>query len=161
MEGERIARLGLRVNPHDAGLLNNLTFSLVEQGKPAEAKEVIRAIPLQHAPEQAKTCVLATQGLIEYRLGKPAKGKALYQEALSKATKLKLPPLKARALLYLSREEAFAGDPTFEATLKDALREISKLNNPELQHLAAIVKNSIQNHLVQTAMQEPHAKAAG
>lgn len=159
-EGDRIARLGLRVNPHDPGLLNNLAFSLVGQGKPTEAKEAIREVPFEHAPEHSKICLLATRGLIEYRLGRPAEGKKLYQEAISKAAKLNLAPLKARALLYLGREEALSGQPNFEATLRDSLREISRLNNLELQHLAAIVKTTIQQHLVRTAMQQTDASEA-
>jgi tetratricopeptide (TPR) repeat protein len=155
-EGERIARLGLRVNPHDPGLLNNLAFSLVGQGKPTEAKEAIREVPFEHAPEHAKICLLATRGLIEYRLGRPAEGKQLYQEAISKAAKLNLVPLKARAMLYLAREEALSTQANFEAVLKDAIREISRINNPELHHLSAMIENAIQQHLVRTAIQESH-----
>jgi tetratricopeptide (TPR) repeat protein len=159
-EGERIARLGLRVNPHDPGLLNNLAFSLVGQGKPTEAKEAIRDVPFEHAPQHSKICLLATKGLIEYRLGRPAEGRKLYQEAISRAAKLNLIPLKARALLYLAREEALATQANFDAVLKDAIREISRINNLELHHLAATIKSTIEQHLVRTAMQESHNNEA-
>jgi tetratricopeptide (TPR) repeat protein len=159
-EGERIARLGLRVNPNDPGLLNNLAFSLVGEGKPAEAKEAISEVPFERAPDHSKICLLATKGLIEYRLGKPAAGRKLYQEAIAKAAKLKLAALKARALLYLAREEALSGQPHFDAVLKDAIQEISKINNPELHHLAALTKNNIQQHLIRTAVQEAHPTKA-
>lgn len=153
-EGERIARRGLSVNPNEPGLLNNLAFSLVGQGKPKEAKDAIDDINLKAAPEHLQVCLLATRGLIAYRMGSPAEGKLLYQEAIASAAKLNLAPLKARALLYLAREEALASQPSFDAVLTDALREVAKINHPELQHLAAIVKTSIQQHLVRTAMQE-------
>jgi Tfp pilus assembly protein PilF len=160
-EGARIARLGLRVNPRDPGLLNNLAFSLVGQGKPAEAKEAIRDAPFEHAPQHSKICLVATKGLIEYRLGRPAEGKKLYQEAISQAAKLKLAPLKARALLYLAREEALSNQPNFDAVLKDAIREISRTRNLELHHLARTIKSIIQQHLVRTAMQQSHKNEAG
>jgi tetratricopeptide (TPR) repeat protein len=151
-EGERIARLGLRVNPHDPGLLNNLAFSIVCLGRPIEAKEVISGISIEHGPEQSKICLLATRGLIEYRLERPSEGKKLYQEAISKASKLSLAPLKARALLYFAREEALADQPDFGSLLDDAIREVSRVRNPGLRQLVTAITTAIQQHRVRGNM---------
>ena len=144
-EGERIARDGIRTNPGHAGLLNSIAFCLASQGKPDEAKKIIQEVKIDESPLIAKICLIATMGLIEYRLGSHDGGRILYERAIAEAVKHNKPELKARAMLYLAREEGLAGRPKAEVCMKEAIAEAAKFPQLDLQTLAAIFSTEIQN----------------
>lgn len=79
------AENGLASNPHDAGLMNNLAFSLIHLNEIESADELlIRARRAILLPRQ-KIILTATEGLSEFRKGHIASGERLYSEAIQSA----------------------------------------------------------------------------
>jgi tetratricopeptide (TPR) repeat protein len=103
------ARAGLRANPHDYMLQNNLIFALASSGDVETARQ---QLPLLEEATRGKTLdgewdvVLdATKGLIAFRGGDTASGRATYLDVIRRA---KEPSLKAMALIMWAREEITA-----------------------------------------------------
>jgi len=150
-EGESLARAGLLTNPRHPGLINNIAFALVGQGKPNEAKRELEQINVKNADAQTQICIFATQGLIEYRLGKPIAGKQLYENSISLAHKEGNRSLKAIAQLYLAREEALIDKQSYLKLLSTAIHEIKKADSPHATALVAVIHNEILNHQIMKA----------
>lgn len=76
-----IARMGVRANPEDVMLLNNLAFSLINCGELDEAEHVLT--PLEAAAlDPGQTVVIkATSGLLRFRRSDAGRGRQLYLEA--------------------------------------------------------------------------------
>ena len=147
---ERLALEGLATNPKDTGLRNNLAFSLIEQGRLAEAEEQLKGIGgVDAAPS---ICVVATKGLLAFRQNHAAEGRALYQQAITLAGKQNQPALKATAMLFLAREEAATAAATAQTTLASAKREVERLPRPDLKFLLQQVENNLQNDAIKAAM---------
>jgi len=143
--GEHIAREGIRTNPGHEGLLNGLAFCLAVQGKAEEAKTVIKDVKVEDSPVIPMICLTATMGLIEYRLGNYNEGQRLYEKAIFEAAKHNKPELKARAMLYLAREEGLVGRTKADSRMKEAIVEAAKYPHTDLLTLAAILSNEVQN----------------
>jgi hypothetical protein len=152
-EGEALAREGLIVNPNHPGLVNNLAFCLANQGSYGEAESLLKSVSVDGGPPGFRICLLATTGFIEFRKNNPLKGKELYESAISEATRCDLGPLKARAMLYLAREEALSGGSDHEQLLKSAAHEAMKTQQAELIHLAFLIKQQIELALLKQSMQ--------
>lgn len=102
------ARLGLVANPDDPILLNNLAYALVNLGKVEEAHALL---PRIRPGGSAVVEVLhaATSGLIHYRMGDRARGRAEYLDAIRRAERARLFNLRAKASIFYALEELRAG----------------------------------------------------
>ena len=110
-EAETVLRQGLRSNLDDATLYNNLAFVLANQGKLAEAIQLLdRASRLQQTPQQT-VCLTATRGLTEFRLGHPEHGRAFYRTAIRLAHTDLLSQHRFIATIYFAIEELREGSP--------------------------------------------------
>jgi Tfp pilus assembly protein PilF len=109
--GEQFARRGLRANPGNRMLLNNLAYCLLEQDRVEEARDVLSHLRLSETHGQEEMAALATHGLLAFRSGDPATGRRLYERAIAKAKSLGLPDRHAFASVLLAREEIRAGTP--------------------------------------------------
>ena len=131
-----ILKIALTIIPNDPTLLNNLSFVQIHLGELTEAKQTLARIDMNDCPSSTKICTLATAGLLNYRLGKPEEGRRLYQEAILLAKRESMPLLRARAMIYLAREELLTRSFVSEEWRKQAMEETLKLQDPALELIA-------------------------
>lgn len=125
---EEISDFGLRANPNHPILLNNKAVALAYQGKVEEAIKVFNSISQPKDGPFLNTTLLATEGLLYYRSGKPEAGKALYLKALDAAAGDRT--LKAMAVLHLLKEELYAKAEGTPELLLEAERACSEVSDP-------------------------------
>lgn len=104
-DGVRFAKKGLRANPRDAVLLNNLAFCEAARGDVADAKRHLAEV-LESSDRADSPTLTATRGLVSFRDGDPATGRRLYLEAISA---MRNPVDVLRAELMLLSEEIGSG----------------------------------------------------
>jgi tetratricopeptide (TPR) repeat protein len=126
--GILFAQRGLRANPHNFTLLNNLAFSLASVNRVEEAAFYHQK--LAHLDGSAVPA-LATGGLIRFRTGDLAGGRVLYEQAVKAAEHERNRLLKAMALAYYAREENLVGSGLGGELLKAAKNEAEKLRGDE------------------------------
>ena len=107
--GMEIAKAGLRSNPDDPGLLNNLAYSLMELGKLDEAETAIARARQDDNRLQLEPAFAATRGMLAFKKGNTSEGRMLYLEAIEKAKKAGSRRTAARAAFHLAYEELIAG----------------------------------------------------
>lgn len=130
-----IIKSALKIVPSEPTLLNNLAFDLIHLGNLEEAKKALSKIDLSHCLISNRICAIATSGLLEYRSGRPKEGRKLYQTAIQLAYKESLPWLKARAMIYLAREELLAKNSDADNLRNKAINEALKQNDPSFKLL--------------------------
>lgn len=105
----RACEKGLRANPDNVTLLNNLAFSQASLGRVIEASKTMERLPSTDAPRELLV-LTATRGLIAFRQGNLEEGRRLYQESILGWQKdQKDSTSAARAAIHWTREEARAG----------------------------------------------------
>jgi tetratricopeptide (TPR) repeat protein len=136
IESEEIAKCGLIANPNDPILLNNLAFALANQdNKIGEAEEVFSRIETAGLELHKKIVWNATKGLIMYRKGFKGEGREYYLKAIKMATDVGYNELRARAAIYLAREEKLSNSPLAKNAIQDAIEYSKGLLNPEIEIL--------------------------
>jgi tetratricopeptide (TPR) repeat protein len=135
--GEKFAREGLLTNPNHPGLINNIAFSLIVAGDPKAAKVEWLKADTKNADVNSKLCLLATAGLIEYRLGNGDAGRRCYEQALAYSGTIGDKLGKATAQLYYAREERASGQKGYEKMFDAAIAEIKKIKEPYSMAVAA------------------------
>lgn len=103
--GERIARFGLKMNPEDWGLKNNLAVALAEQDRLVEASTVFDAMSEPAISHENYPVHCATAGLLAYRIGDIESGRALYQRAMDELSRTKNRTSQLVLTIYQSLEE--------------------------------------------------------
>jgi tetratricopeptide (TPR) repeat protein len=122
--GIECAEEGLRSNPDDQLLRNNLAFALVRAGRHADALQEFRRVrePLQ--PHYSKEVFYATSGLMAYLRGDIQEGRRLYELAM-KADDPNIRRMAALSWLETEIELGFAGNSALiRAQLDDAMEKI-------------------------------------
>lgn len=118
---------GLKANPYDAVLLNNLAYAYALNDQPNKASQRIeeaKRLPSEFRPADVRVCMKATEGLIEYRKGNLAEGEKHYKDAIQQATnELADKELAKKALLNYAREE-IRSNPDFDTKLITMLDDI-------------------------------------
>jgi tetratricopeptide (TPR) repeat protein len=128
---ERLAREGLRANPGDFTLNNNLCFALLKNDCLISAeKELSRLQEPEDASEKA--VYFATSGLLQFKKGHVETGCELYQKAIKLAIEIKNHRLAARAAMYLAIAQIEAGVPLAWAMKKQALSMAEQLSSPDI-----------------------------
>ena len=142
---EEFARQGLLANPRHPLLLNNLVVALVEQGALKSAQVEFKKIPKSEGRGEVDAAILATEGLISFRVGDLTGGRRLYQAAAMMASGAGWRAIHALALLYLAREEQRIASSMANAALGWAEKACQGIEAPEiramLRRLAANVPN--------------------
>jgi tetratricopeptide (TPR) repeat protein len=105
------AEVGLSANPNDPLLTNNLVFALASNGKTQNAQEIYDRMNEERFDDDVKIVWLATGGLLAFRKGDLASGRALYQKAIERASDSGKIDLRAMAAAFLAREELIAQTP--------------------------------------------------
>ena len=132
-ESVKILEKGKISNPDDIMVLNNLAFSYASLDDVTNAQKAFDEINLVGLDDRTKIVVTATEGLIAFRSGDAAKGRAKYLEAIENAEKSDFQNLQARAFVYYAREEIRAKSSLAEKAKKIALEKAEKIKNLELQ----------------------------
>ena len=118
-----ILDLGLKANPNNPMLLNN-AYACALGGRTEEADGVIQEAKKLAMSDETRVCLIATEGLNEYRKGNVETGKQLYTYAIMFAKELSPDPrLANRALLNFTREEARA-DEQFDKSILEVVEKI-------------------------------------
>ena len=138
---------GLKANPCDAALLNNLAYAYALNGQTTNASKIIeeaRRLPSDLRTTEISICLKATEGLNEYRMGHLEEGKRLYIEAIRQANQdLVDKELGRRAVLNFAREEVRA-NPSFDSSLLSMLDDIPD-ENKEIRQLKDDIKNAAEH----------------
>jgi tetratricopeptide (TPR) repeat protein len=134
---EEFARRGLRANPDDSLLLNNLTVALANQGQLEEARETFRQIT--DPANELRPTLLATEGLLKFRSGDINAGRQLYFEAVELAKRKGDRRLLALALAHLAREEVLEGTEAAEESLRVATEASTRIDLLEIPHMVNVL----------------------
>ncbi|WP_290589027.1 hypothetical protein [Arenimonas sp. SCN 70-307] len=157
---ERFAVFGLRMNPGDWVLRNNLVVALAEQDRIVEAgREFLQlAEPSPESENYAVYC--ATGGLLSYRRGFVGDGRDLYARAMSSLVRSRNRSSQMILALYQSAEEMKAGNfvmakeilgkvPAFSGVIADKESVFSRALELELQRaVARIAIDEVSNPLL-------------
>ncbi len=121
-----IINLGLRANPNDAGLLNNLAYCYALSGNVEKAETILNRTDLKimSISNETKICLIATRGLVEYRKGQIENGYKLYLKAITYAKELGCEKsFIEKAMLNFIREEVIA-NPAYDRGLLSLIDDI-------------------------------------
>lgn len=107
-----IAKLGLLSHPHDPHLLNNIIFSLCIQNKIEEAEFLFQKVNKTDLVSKNvhHICLLATQGLLNYRKGNAELARQFYLESMELAKATGQNFYISKALVNMTREEIILGE---------------------------------------------------
>lgn len=106
--GVKLARAGLRANPDEFLLNNNLAFCLASAGHVVAAERALGRISEQSLSRHDRATYLATRGLVHYRRGRLIEGRRSYESSISLGTDRFSRNL---ARVMLAREELLAHLP--------------------------------------------------
>jgi tetratricopeptide (TPR) repeat protein len=144
-----IYSFGLRANPENATLRNNLAFTLASSDRPIEAQKELDRID-RMSPDltiQQKIVIIATEGLIKFRMGFAAEGRSLYTKAMEFAKENNEPGYALRAMLYLAKEEINTETSDALTALEKVENEAKKYNpSQEMTIMLHRLKSYIENH---------------
>lgn len=134
---ETFARRGLRANPGDSLLLNNLVVALANQGQVETASEEFAKI--SEKSDEIRPTLLATEGLLSFRKGDPKGGRRLYLEAVEQAGRQGDRRRRALAIAYLAREELLAGTSEAGEILLAAEQACEGIDLLEIPHMLRVI----------------------
>ena len=129
---ERLVKQALDANPSHWGLRNNLALAQANLGNVSGAQATIDAIPHSQLTSELAVVVRATQGLIRFRRGEIAAGRADYQWAVEQATTLMPGRGVAIALAHLAQEEVRAKTDEATVAVDVAMIALSKIRAPDV-----------------------------
>jgi tetratricopeptide (TPR) repeat protein len=107
--GQNFSNRGLRANPKDITLLNNLVFALIMDDKLSEAASHLERAKRLVVDDRDKLFLTATEGLLHYRQGRIADGVRHYMHVLGEALSMKSRYLIQLAYLHFCYEEVRIG----------------------------------------------------
>lgn len=142
----KILEVGLKANPGDEQMLNNISYALARNNQPKEARKYMRELESMDTDGMShsmQVCIKATQGLIAYREKKIVEGFRLYSEAVGiaegKKDQDKITYLKV--LINFLREQLIASG--YESM--DVLQRLSKMEDADQEHELRILKVEIED----------------
>lgn len=151
---EKLLRVGVKANPQDCVLLNDLAYVLARQNKTADAIDYMEKLEAQLKRRLAnqdlrdeyssiEVCMTATQGLIAFRQGNHLSGKEKYEEAIRMAEKNKSKDKSTycRAILNYNRERQIASP----YRLKDVKDLMMSMELPSDDHSLEILRQEVLN----------------
>jgi tetratricopeptide (TPR) repeat protein len=142
----RIIEIGLRANPNDTNLLNNLAYVLSLDGQTDKAEIVLQTPVLSSTSLQKniKVCLTATKGLTEYRKGNIAKGQSLYYKAITDAKNAGCDKfLIDKAFLNFIREEVLFNS-AFDRGLLNVVENLWTGNDKETTQMKQDIRTSLK-----------------
>jgi tetratricopeptide (TPR) repeat protein len=133
---ERIIEIGLRANPDQPILLNDLAFVYASAGEIDKAEERFRRIDHGEIKDlRLAIAMTATKGLLRFRRGFDVEGRALYRAAIENAKKHRLHRATAIASIYLAREEVLSKSVEAKKAQELALHETQNVTDPDIKQI--------------------------
>ena len=126
---------GLRANPSNPMLLNNLAYSLASQGKYRQAERALKSIRAS-SDESIQVYKTATKGLLHFRRDAVSLGRNYYTESAHKARQVGDRELLKRLLIFWALEEVRVGALLSEAIPERAMDMLRSDKDPVLNILA-------------------------
>lgn len=136
---EEFALRGLRANPDDPVLLNNLAVALVGEGRIDEARAAFGKIG--DVSEDMHPMLSATEGLFRFRTGDLDEGRRLYADAMAQARRSGNRRMEALAAVHLAREEVLAGTDHIVESLRAAAKACEGTDRLEVLHMLRHIVN--------------------
>lgn len=128
-ESRRFAEAGLVANPDEFLLRNNLVFALASADEVDAARRELDLIEVDNLDRDDRLVHRATSGLVAFREGEIATGRALYEEMIRES---KDATSKAIAAILLAREELRALTPAGSRAREAATRLIDAVEGERL-----------------------------
>ncbi|HUD15009.1 MAG TPA: tetratricopeptide repeat protein [Terracidiphilus sp.] len=119
---KELAQAGLRSNPDDLTLLNNLAVCLMELDELTEAEAALSRVKAEGRGAKIDSTYKATFGMLAFRKGDHVEGRRLYLEAIEGAKNSGSKQNAARAAFHLVFEEIVAQSGYVEDSIR-RLRE--------------------------------------
>lgn len=138
---ELITRNGLISNPNDPNLINNRAFTLANQNKPLEALEVLKLVSRPVSNISTEIVFIATEGLIDLKLGNWEVGKAKYIDAIELARKESLNKLGVLAALHFMNEMVNVGQLSIGEAVEFVNKVSPKIADPDVLWLIQKLKS--------------------
>ena len=138
------ATSGLRANPRDFLLLNNLAFAQAQSNNVTDAEKALSGAENAQSDETDEVVFTATAGLVAYRAGDAVRGQLLYKDAIDKAHRKKHKRLESMALVFWALEEIRARTMDADYAQRAALDHIANLPEHESKPLKARLSNYSQ-----------------
>lgn len=141
--GAQFARVGLKANPQDFLMTNNLAFALAQSGKGLEARHVFNRINPRTVEGPGNRIIWnATAGLVAFRTGNASEGRRLYSDAASLAQKEGDIVKRGLALTYHALEEARLAGRVPAALKLEAMKTLNHLRLADLEALRHLLEKT-------------------
>ena len=128
-----ISERGLKANPYDPAILNNLIFSLASSNQLDVAEKWFRRLDRsKNEDESNKICLVATHGLLLFRRAEIDAWRHAYHKAIELSAGVGRMDLKAAATIYLAREEFLANTGKAPGVLSEAEDLTKQVNSASL-----------------------------
>jgi tetratricopeptide (TPR) repeat protein len=142
---EKVYRFGIGANPDNVILRNNLAYVLATNNLPEEAERELNQIERSSFTIEEKIITTATEGLIKFRQGLHEEGRQLYRSAIKIAQDNNELGIALRGLVFLAREEIYAGTKYAEHTFQIAENEATRFHpTQELNILFSKLRSQIR-----------------
>ena len=124
------ARQGLRANPSDFMLMNNLAFALINRGGRGdieEAGQVLSRAGYLQLSNQNRLVLHATQGFLAFRSGDVVSGRKLYSDARLEARNMRDDRLLALASVFHAMEEVSQKTSSSDSVSSEAFQALRRV----------------------------------
>lgn len=128
-----LADMGLRANPTDLTLINNLSYSLIEMGDLDSASKWLGLANFDADSSPEQVALDATRGLLMLRLGELDVGRKLYRRAIDRARRDRDGRSEAMARSMLLREEIRIGGLDLAAAFEPIAELGQRVRDPDVQ----------------------------
>ena len=142
----KFTKWGLKANPSDFILLNNMAFACINLNEIKEATGILSRIHRLRLSDRDRVVLQATQGLLAFRTGAIVVGRQLYTGARSRARKMHGEDgkkLLASASVFQAIEEISHGFSGNETLLVEARQAIKQVSDPIYRVLETKLDNVI------------------
>lgn len=142
----KFTKWGLKANPSDFTLLNNMAFACINLNEIEEATEMLSRVHRLRLSDRDRVVLQATQGLLAFRTGAIAVGRQLYTSARSRARKMHGEDerkLLASASVFQAIEEISHRVSDNEPLLLEARQTIKRVSDPIYRVLERKLDNVI------------------
>lgn len=133
-EAANVAEFGLISQPGHPALVNNLAFASIEMGDLTRASGVLASANPSAMELADRVAILATIGLMAFRLGDVEGGRRGYADSISLARVGARKPMEVMGRLMLFREELRAGAPDLSLANLESLKRMARgIEDPGLK----------------------------
>ncbi|NOX43790.1 MAG: hypothetical protein GXP19_08690 [Gammaproteobacteria bacterium] len=141
---KNFASYGLRCNQENKILLNNLIFAEIQLGNYSSAQEKLDSIIEINLNPADKQMILATKGLLDYRIGNITSGRERYKRSIELAKEVNSRFKLFLVTYYYLLEEAKLNVFNPEENIKDLLLVAKDHQDPSIDYLVGNLKETFK-----------------